>query len=125
MKQRTIEFRAWDGTKMHTHDELDKFDSDGIIHIMDIIKPNNPDKMIVTMWTGLHDRNGKKIFEGDVVRSKSHSPENYNIEFIEGGFCATNPAIEGYPIDINHFYPSTGCDIEVIGNVFEHPNLLQ
>jgi len=117
MKNRTIEFRAWDGTKMYSSAIVAGVSWDMIRDI-----PLKDD--VIMQFTGLHDRNGKKIFEGDVVRSKSHSPETYVIEFIEGGFCATNPAIEGYPIDINHFYPSTGCDIEVLGNIFETPNLI-
>ena len=70
---------------------------------------------------GTTDVKGKDVYEGDVISSKSHSPSRYLIQFIEGGFCATHPSISGYRIDINHFYPSVGTDIEIIGNIFQNP----
>ena len=75
-------------------------------------------------FTGLLDKNGVEVFDGDVVKSNSHKPTTFKIEFIEGGFCATQSE-HNYPLDINHFYPSTGCMIEVIGNIFQHPHLLE
>jgi hypothetical protein len=118
MKQRTIEFRSWDGTKMYSHEELDKLDSDGTIHIMDIIKPNNPDKMIVTMWTGLHDRNGKKIFEGDILDADGtkctviHNERN-------ASFCMKCAYHYQYFDD-----DCTVDNITVLGNIFETQNLI-
>lgn len=81
--------------------------------------PINPST--VGQYTGLKDIVGKEIYEGDIVHSDDHQPPRYAIEFIEGGFCATHELIKGYPIDINHFYPSVGCAIKVIGNIHDNP----
>ena len=80
-------------------------------------------KESVGQFIGLHDKNGKEVFEDDIIKSKSHSPEEYVIKFIEGGFCAT--INEEWYLDINHFYDSTGCCMEVIGNVYQNSDLLK
>jgi uncharacterized phage protein (TIGR01671 family) len=75
-------------------------------------------------YTGLKDCKGVEIYKGDVCLSCQHSnPNSFVIEFIEGGFCGTYQG--GYPLDINHFYPSTGCCIEVIGNIHTNPELME
>jgi uncharacterized phage protein (TIGR01671 family) len=79
----------------------------------------------IMQYTGLKDKNGKEIYENDLVKSDSHNPAVYQIEFIEGGFCGTRPDLKGFPVDINHFYPSVGCEIEVIGNIYSNPDLIK
>lgn len=85
----------------------------------------NRDECELMQYTGLKDKNGVEIYEGDIITSEKYNPSNYLVEFIEAGFCATNPDLKGYPIDINHFYPSIGCVIEVVGNIYENPELLK
>lgn len=80
--------------------------------------------LVFMQFTGLHDKNGKEIYEDDLVTSRSHLPDVMQVEFIEGAFCMTHPTINDYPIDINHFYPSIGTDLVVIGNIYESPELL-
>ena len=71
---------------------------------------------------GLLDKHGKKVYSGDIIKEPQYEPEIMEIRFVEGGFCAYW-GDEEMPIDINHFYHSKGPAFEIIGNIFETPNL--
>jgi len=119
---REIKFRAWDINEkcfeiiesLYWFEENGVRTSDGNGH---------SSKYIIEQFTGLHDRNGKEIYEGDVVTSDIHVPQNMEVRFAEGGFCAWW-GDDDLLIDMAHFYNSRGCCIEVIGNIHENPELL-
>lgn len=67
----------------------------------------------VGQYTGLCDKNGNKIFEGDIVRfSTAHARE---IKYIDGCF-----GFEGSSIPIKYVNK-----FEVIGNIHDNPELLE
>lgn len=76
----------------------------------------------IMQYTGLKDKNGLDIYEGDIFKSEIHNPQNFHVEFVEGAWCATAPIVEGYPTEMNHFSLDS---IEVIGNIYENPELLE
>lgn len=71
----------------------------------------------VGQYTGLADKNGTKIFEGDIVLLKGEE-EPYQVAFDESCFQVYGNSI-CYVMD--NFYDH---DIEVIGNIYDNPELL-
>lgn len=78
----------------------------------------------VSQWTGLNDKYDKKVFAKDIIQAEQFKPSYYVVKFIEGGYCA-NFKGQFMPMDINHFYDSKGCMFKVVGNIYDHKNLLE
>ena len=83
----------------------------------------------VGQFTGLTDKNGKKIFEGDILHC-IFEDENYIVEWDEIGagflFHRINNKKRTGGIDYYEFEDICGSfGFEVIGNIFDHPHLLE
>lgn len=84
------------------------------------------DKNIIGQFTGLHDKNGKEIYEGDIVYCQTKfGKAKAIIKFIDGKFVAYWDSILTHPqnghciacYEINKRF-------EVIGNIYEDSELL-
>jgi hypothetical protein len=70
----------------------------------------------VGQYTGLTDRNGKKIFEGDIVKA----PIYYDIG------CYPHTETRVVTVNIPEIYEmSIDGEFEVIGNIHDNPELLE
>ncbi len=82
-----------------------------------IIQSGGNDRFNVMLNTLLKDKNGKKIYEGDIVRW-NHDGEKRGENIIEEMVELTGGA----------FYPVCNMpshELEVIGNIYENPELLK
>ena len=79
-------------------------------------------------FTGLRDKNGKEIYEGDIVRYKNKDESGTaKIEYLPGSFIfnwkdqnTLHPSI----ID-SAFYFGCSSELDVIGNIHEYPELME
>ena len=91
----------------------------------------NLDNVIILQSTGLLDVNGKEIFEGDVVASTWFKDYDDHVGYRKLGKVTYRNGYFGieYPGDSEKDYPTTILDfainVEIIGNIFENPELLE
>ena len=69
--------------------------------------------------TGLKDKNGTEIYEGDIV--KNIYDEIYVVKWFDAGFHLEEKYNGGFDYFELHF----GDNKEVIGNIYENPELLE
>ena len=123
---REIKFRAWvpSQKRITSPQTLDELINRAVKR-----KQSLQDELIIMQFTGLNDKKGKGIYEGDIIRlrtnflknAKKEEPEDYSehiytVTFFDGMFAMSR----GLPFN-NGFV--TGGIIEVIGNIYENPEL--
>lgn len=123
-------FRAWDRTrnKMIDVDEI-HFYNGKLDFIGDAITfMRTVDEIELMQSTGLKDRNGKEIFEGDVVQFEDCYTESdflyINkgiVEWSQGSFTVTNRD----SVEMEDLLDGEILDVIIIGNIHENPELLE
>jgi uncharacterized phage protein (TIGR01671 family) len=123
---REIKFRAWCST--HEENEmiydycfLNKDDNHFWAEDLTNDRPDVDETLDVMQYTGVKDKNGKEIYEGDLFRWEDRI---FPVKYFEkiGAFGFAFIADDG----VEDFYNLSISDLsEVIGNIHENPELLE
>jgi hypothetical protein len=135
---RVIKFRAWNGKSMVTDEKLVFWNGNTYLNesgtLNDPGQPHKPARLkgytvlAVMQFTGVTDKNGKEIYEGDVLHCEDEmyasdkvfsSSDIFPVIFDGGAFRYDGITLADM---VTGGHPRT-C--EVIGNVYENPDLLQ
>ncbi|MCY7133723.1 YopX family protein [Streptococcus gordonii] len=116
-------FRAWlkDDKKMIDVDEIHwdegqlDFIGDGITFM------RIAEKIVLMQSTGLFDKNGQEIFEGDILYGNDGEDFWEFVEFDEENAKWVRTDLNGYKLDLSE----NVTELEVVGNVYQNPELLE
>ena len=120
-----LKFRAWLKKRQEMDNEIDHISwledelyciGDGITYMV------SAEDLVLMQSTGLVDRNGKIIFEGDIVRMAKDvysEPTYYEVVRHRGGAYRLESKQHGCELWLRH------TDCEIVGNIYENPELLE
>ena len=120
-------------------DALEQFNGlcgvDGFIRLYDKEKGKmqtyEVDRETVGQYTGLMDKNGKRIFDGDIVAQNWYDyDEPRDDSFGKVVFCEYDCSFSVMDVNKDGFMPLGRCgsyhwEVEVIGNVHDNPEMLK
>ena len=125
---KTVKFRIWNGMQMEHNimaGFLGSFYVQGIHEndsaSMSQFNTKYPDNCLLMQFTGLADKNGVEIYEGDILSfGTTYKPV---VTFENGCFCVSGSPLGLEIDDDNGFVVYNMAGSEVIGNIYENPEL--
>lgn len=132
MKNRPLIFRAYDTKEkkwLFDYETLGGFSMFGELHIMDELRIEQLDNIAVMQYTGLKDKLGKEIYEGDILElgiKNYFDSVNYDKGYVYYKNEYTQFRIQRIGKEYKTFSSELdeGRDVKIIGNVFDNPSLL-
>lgn len=132
---REIKFRMWHEGKMEQ--PAFKLDTARLLEGMatnpdapviiglDTLIPRMQERGVLMQYTGIKDKNGREIYEGDIVNHPHFFIPEMSSEWIkeDDTFEVKIPEFYAFVVDMKE--GSNGQFMEVIGNIYENPELLK
>jgi uncharacterized phage protein (TIGR01671 family) len=115
---RELKFRAWwKDTKRFLDGDEWYMTCSGAKHLHYAVLPYNDDDFTIEQYTGLKDKDGKEIYEGDIVRVANHGRTPFVVVYREWDCCfvCKNENL----VDFVHMFKTMPQCYEVIGNIHE------
>ena len=117
---REIKFRAWDGKQMLTKIMDREMTIEGLVRFGSHIYPSTQYRFM--QYTGLKDKNGVEIYEGDILAKGEYK---LKVVFHECGFTVQNTDTESaMPASLTYLQAFAGTELTVVGNIYENPTML-
>ncbi len=125
-------FRAWDSAKKEMFKDTFAITESGQVVVVeqeDVMSPPDyvfVDHLVIMQSTGIKDKNGKEIFEGDIVRQVRTQPTIEDgtitgvVTMLEGAWTIVNNAEQR----ARSLWSETDIN-EVIGNIYESKKILK
>ena len=127
---RDIKFRLWNGVPREPSQSRYFYDFPNVFDCLkqQLICNDNSESLLgynhigdgsaFEQYTGLKDKNGVDIFEGDIV--KTDDKLIFEVKW-DDEWCGFNLIVDARPIEV---FPYDSEMIEVIGNIHQSPELL-
>lgn len=125
MKLKDFDFRIWDNGQKYAGEVVKKY----------IGLQGFSDDVEVELWSGFYDKNGKRIYVGDMVKYRKYT-EPLEVVYAESTFYIIHPSIEKeFQVDCgtrlqgiydnrDNGYKDNKLEcVEVIGNIHENAEL--
>ncbi|GEK06134.1 YopX family protein [Schleiferilactobacillus harbinensis] len=122
--KREIKFRAYRKSTQNTCNVLSIDFENELVLLSDGDEEDISDVDLM-QYTGLHDKNGREIYEGDVVHAYDQEPDRYEPDYRGSeatGIVEFHGSMFMLDADIVLDYPPI---LEVIGNIYENPELVE
>lgn len=128
---RELEFRAWwKDTKRFLDCDEWYMTCSGAKYLHYAVMPYKDDNFIIEQYTGLKDKNGQKIYEGDIVSEEfeyggEKTKTIWQVRWSDDECAFELHYVSGFEVDDCSLVADDEEDYEVIGNIHKQPELLE